>query len=130
MIWNLFIDDIRNLPYSDIYNRDSFGTYFENSWVLARNFEEVKSLIAANGPPQMISFDHDLGLLSYANAADPATEITGLTIAKWLCEKDFVSNFTFFPKDFCYYSHSSNPIGKQRIMDYMEFYFEKIREPV
>ena len=62
----LFLDDIR-IPKDAInliptnFNR----FYWENDWDIVRNYDEFVLHIEMNGVPEFVSFDHDLGEISY-----------------------------------------------------------------
>ena len=107
MTWNLFIDDER-------YPSDTDGI----DWDIARNIAQVRKLVSLKGMPQHISFDHDLG----------KDEPTGYDIVKWLVELDMDGSY-HFGKDFSFYVHSQNLVGKKNIEAYLENYF-KIRTVV
>ena len=57
----LFLDDIR-VPKDAIglvpSNMNQF--YWENNWVVVKNYDEFRNYIEKNGLPDFISFDHDL----------------------------------------------------------------------
>jgi hypothetical protein len=78
----LFLDDMRTAP---------------DTWITVKSFSEFCEWITANGIPEMISFDHDLGL----------GEPTGMDCAKWIVDKGYIL------KDFMV--HSSNPPGRENI---------------
>lgn len=104
MTWNLFIDDER-FPPSD-----------SREWVIARDGSDVIKHVLDLGMPSYISFDHDLG---------PDTG-TGYDIAKLLVDIDMKTTEEMyrFPKDFGFYVHSQNPIGKQNIEQYLNGYLK------
>lgn len=98
MTYSLFIDDERFPP------DDGQG------WRIARNLTEVASTLEEFGPPNFISFDHDLG----------ETEPTGYDIAKKLVagdlgELDGTEFASGLPTDFSFYVHSQNPVGAENI---------------
>jgi hypothetical protein len=95
MIWKLFLDDER-------YPTD-------NSWVIARNFDDAVWYVTNYGLPVFISFDHDLG---------HPNNRTGYDFVKWLGEYMLDNNF-YFPTKFAYYIHSQNPVGAKNIQHYM-----------
>lgn len=98
MIWNLFLDDIREPSYVN----DG------RTYILARTCDEAMKLCLEHGVPAHISFDHDLG--EFVNGQ----ELTGYTLAKWLVEQDLDGRIKL-PEFFTWYVHSSNPIGKKNI---------------
>jgi hypothetical protein len=128
----LFLDDIR-IP------KDAIGLvpsnlnqlYFENDWVIVRNFLEFCNYIQKFGLPDFISFDHDLAddhyndLFSDKNLSIPNSDIvlkydeysekTGYECAKWLVDWCF-DNSQKIPK---FVVHSANPVGKKNIESYL-----------
>jgi len=97
-MWKMFIDDER-FPVND-------------DFVIVRSVLEAKEEINKRGVPSFISFDHDLG----------DNVPTGFDLAKWLVEKDLDSNGAFLDKDFSFYVHSANPVGKKNIEGLLEQY--------
>jgi hypothetical protein len=108
MTYRLFIDDERFPPDSDNLN-----------WKIARDWDDVQTIIEQHGMPTMISFDHDLGDYTY----------TGYDITKFLVELDMDGNMLYqIPDEFLFYVHSQNPIGKRNIESYLNNYL-KVRRP-
>lgn len=103
-MWKMFIDDER-FPVDD-------------SFMIVRTVEQAIEMIAVKGAPHFVSFDHDLG----------DNIPTGADMAKWLVEKDLDSNYTFLPKDFSFYVHSANPVGKKNIEGLLNQYLEHRKE--
>ena len=111
----LWLDDVRPAP--------------DESWHIVRNYKEFVSYIDNLGVPDLISFDHDLGLEHYeALENDPRrhllnegfTEKTGYDCAKYLVRKQLEV------KDFKV--HSQNPIGQYNITSLLncwKFFYEK-----
>ena len=97
MTYKLYLDDLRT-PQS-------------NGWVIVRSYDEAVAYVEANGFPQMVSFDHDLG---------DADDKTGLDFAKFLVELDQIT--MHMPKDFDFNVHSANPVGAANIRHFMEGY--------
>jgi len=95
----LFIDDIRN-PADSTFN-------------VVRDFNDAIAYMQANGCPDEISFDHDLG---EANAK------TGFDVARWMVDQDLDSNGKFIPANFEYYVHSANPVGAANIKGLLDNY--------
>lgn len=60
MSYNLFLDDIRN-P-SDCIHYMYTPIYTSVDWVIVRNYNEFVKTIEEKGLPEIVSFDHDLGL--------------------------------------------------------------------
>lgn len=128
----LFLDDIR-IPKDSIglvpSNFNKF--YFEDNWVIVRNFFEFCNHIQKFGLPDFISFDHDLAddhyndLFSDENwfkddgdvvlKYDSYKEKTGYECAKWLVDW-CLENSEKLPD---YIVHSANPVGKKNIESYL-----------
>ena len=128
----LFLDDIR-IP------KDAIGLvpstlnqfYWENDWVIVRNYYEFCNYIQKFGLPDFVSFDHDLAddhyndLFSDENFKkddsdiilkyDDYKEKTGYECAKWLVDW-CLANSRELP-DFIV--HSANPVGKRNIDSYL-----------
>lgn len=105
MTYSLFIDDERFPPDDG------------QAWQIARNLTEVASLISELGPPNYISFDHDLG----------DKEPTGYDIAKKFVDGDLgqLAGTEFaggLPETFVFYVHSQNPVGARNIRALLESY--------
>lgn len=103
-MWKMFIDDER-FPVDE-------------SFFIVRTVEQAIDIMAKKGAPNFISFDHDLG----------DNIPTGADLAKWLVDKDLDSNYTFLPKDFSFYVHSANPVGKKNIEGLLTQYLEYRKE--
>lgn len=101
-IWSLFLDDER-FPVDE-------------KMIIARTFDEAKSLTLTKGCPVYISFDHDLWLDKITNKIGKSW----YDFAKWLVEEDIVSDI--IPSNFTFYVHSMNPVGKKNIYDYLNCY--------
>lgn len=126
MTWVLFLDDERNpdtVTWAE-FPRDELT-------FIVRNYEAFVKQVTISGLPMFVCFDHDLAdqhyeaMLREANK-DPVSLLngiadygpikTGYDCAKWLveyCEK----NNKKFPK---YVVHSMNPVGRERIISYIE----------
>ena len=104
MKYKLYLDDVRDLP--------------DDSYSLVRSYEEAINYVKDNGIPSFISFDHDLGLDENKQLAK-----TGFDFAKWLVEMD-IDNIFLFPKNFSFYVHSSNSVGKENIYSYLTNYLK------
>lgn len=96
MTYKLFLDDVRNPP--------------DNSWILARSYEDAVRLVNTHGIPNTVSFDHDLG----------DNVPTGKDFANFLIDLDLDSNI--MPKDFTFFVHSANPCGAENIRGVLESY--------
>ena len=100
MSYNLFIDDMR-------YPEDVTAC-LGKKWVIARNMSEVEWLVDQSGPPDFVSFDHDMTDAHYGgNYSDGQT---GADIAFVLIR--------LLGGQMCDYQvHSLNPDGARRIHD-------------
>lgn len=106
---NLFLDDER-MPiaaYTAALSNCN-PVYVEKEWDIVRSYEEFAEYLNANGIPDMVSFDHDLG----------PTIMTGFQCAKLLidlCE----SNNVDLPQCLV---HSANPVGRYNIKFILDSY--------
>ena len=82
---------------------------------IARDYKETMKIFDKHGCPSFISFDHDLG----------ARSKTGFDIVKDMVERDLNKNGRWIPKNFTYYVHSANPVGKDNIVGLLDNYLEK-----
>jgi hypothetical protein len=87
-------------------------------WEIVRSLDEAVEWVKKNGFPDAISFDHDLGLMHYAE--DYSDEKTGFHFAKWLVEYDMDTNS--MPAHFRYTVHSKNPVGAKNIKELLDRY--------
>jgi hypothetical protein len=113
----LFIDDERkpsDVTWILIGGVGSWGA----DWQVVRSLQEAKDWVLKNGFPDVISFDHDLGLQHYAGNYDDG--LTGYDFAKWLIEYDMDTNT--MPENFKFTVHSKNPIGAENIRQALENY--------
>jgi hypothetical protein len=116
-VYNLFIDDERDPIDVKWGSWQEQSLYRDGEWIIARNWYDVLEILITFGFPTTISFDHDLG------DGTP----TGYDIAKKI--GDLVMNADYqIPKDFQYFVHSKNPIGKQNIEHYMNNFLNHMRE--
>ncbi len=127
----LFLDDIR-IPKDAIGLVPSIMNrfYWEDDWVVVRNYTEFCNYIEKNELPDFISFDHDLADFHYdLNPSDyesmseddmgikfGSMEKTGFDCAKWLVDW-CLENSSNLPD---YIVHSANPVGKQNIQSYLD----------
>lgn len=107
MTYALFVDDERFPPDDG------------KAWKIARNARDVQALIAELGPPEFISFDHDLG----------CDEPTGYDIAHKLVDGDIgvlpgTSYGAGLPSNFAFTIHSQNPVGAKNIEALLTRYLE------
>ena len=117
MGWNLFIDDERELSDVTWAPWQIREKYRNETWIIARTWQEVERYVEQWGMPSFISFDHDLGRRHY----------TGHEIARMLIDDalDYPRNrMKQFPKDFDFYVHSRNPVGKENIEGLMNNYLK------
>ena len=98
----LFLDDVREVPQDG------------NDWKLVKSYKEFVNWIKDNGVPNIISFDHDLGLFHKS----------GMDAAKWLVEQDLICNI-MIPNDFQFLVHSANPCGRANIQGLLKNYLEQ-----
>ena len=82
---------------------------------IARDYKERMKIFDKNGCPAYISFDHDLG----------SNSKTGFDIVKDMVERDLDKNGRWIPKNFDYYVHSANPVGKKNIEGLLDNYLGK-----
>lgn len=113
----LFLDDIR-IPKDAIglvpSNLNQF--YWENDWIIVRNYYEFCNYMQKFGLPDFISFDHDLADEHYGDFEfSDYKEKTGYECAKWLVDW-CLENGLQIPD---YIVHSANPIGKKNIESYL-----------
>jgi hypothetical protein len=97
MIWNLFLDDLRDPPNDG------------RKWKIARDYDRAIFLVKILGIPAHASFDHDLGLFSK----------DGKEFVKWLFEANMAENASAL-MTMTHYTHSANPVGKKNIDSYIE----------
>lgn len=91
-MYKMFIDDER-FPPDD-------GT----QWVIVRSSLEAADFVEANGFPNFISWDHDLG-----------GDDTSVVFLNWMINYFLDGNAPMDQFPTAYYIHSQNPIGAARI---------------
>lgn len=120
----MFLDDIRNLDYLDkvtwanCYSNLSYEEFQEASKAditLCRSVKEAKSYILSNGVPDVIFFDHDLGINTETGLVEDSVEFVN-----WLIESDYDQNY--IPRGFKYLVHSSNPVGAKNLASKVDGY--------
>lgn len=113
----LFLDDKRN-PKDVTWTLIGGVGYWGADWNIVRSYDEAVAWVTEHGFPDVISFDHDLGLLHYAN--DYSVGKTGYDFAKWLVNYDMDTNS--MPSNFSFTVHSKNPIGADNIRNFLNNY--------
>lgn len=106
----LFLDDERmpgDVTWVLIGGVGSWGA----DWHIVRSCKDAIEWVLHNGIPNVISFDHDLGMTHYAG--DYSDGKTGMDFAKWLVEYDM--DTSSMPTDFSFTVHSKNPEGAKNI---------------
>ena len=98
----LYLDDVRDLP--------------DESFDLARSYDEAVNYVKQHGIPTFISFDHDLGVDENEKLLP-----TGFDFAKSLVQMD-MDNIYKVPENFSFNVHSANPVGKANIEGYLKNY--------
>jgi hypothetical protein len=117
---------------------DDVRTPVEDSWEVARNYDEFVSKVLHHGLTnvELISLDHDLGDTAmveyYTNVKhnykleyENIREKTGYDCCKWLVNHSLDEN-TPLP---LIYVHSANPIGSSNMMGYINNYLMNCRLP-
>lgn len=102
MSWILFLDDIRDPGY--VYDGIE-GVHAPGNWTVARSSEEAIAMVKANGMPEMMSLDHDLGETD-----------TSFVFLHWL-SREFWDGKSFVPG---YRVHSANPVGAANLRAFMD----------
>lgn len=116
----LFLDDERmpkDVTWMSIGGVGHYGVY----WEIVRSYDEAIAWVTEHGFPDVISFDHDLGLMHYAN--DYSDGKTGYDFAKWLVEYDMDTKS--MPANFEFTVHSKNPIGAKNIINILSNYIRQ-----
>lgn len=124
MGYNLFLDDIR-MP-EDVYNYTGIIDYNLKGWVIVRNYDDFVLRVKCNDLPDIISFDHDLGLDHYEHQNtkipyDEYEEKTGYHCAKWLIDYCLNNNIYLSSK---IYIHSMNTVGAKNIESLFKSYYK------
>ena len=125
----LYLDDLRTPTKPPPGYKD---------WVVVRDYQEFEDYILKEGLPDLISFDHDLGMEHYLDLSEQTSrmghqipvyelykERTGLHCAKFLCdyilgihENGTVEEINDLKFPHCGV-HSANPVGAQNIQSYI-----------
>lgn len=106
----LFLDDIRTI--SMVYDSS-----MEAEFDIVRNYDDFVAYIKANGLPEFISFDNDLGLDKSGNVA-----ADGYAAAKWLV---YESDLDLINLEFKV--HSANPVAAEQIRGLLRNYQKHLR---
>ena len=85
-------------------------------WDIVRDFDEFKMWITMNGLPDLVSFDHDLGLNK-----DGSLKKSGVDCARWMCQY-CIDNGLPLPD---YNIHTANGVGRDNIQSVLKT-FHKI----
>lgn len=127
MSYNLFLDDLRTpITTYNVCLKDE--RYLREEWVIAKNYDEFKSILLTKGIPQLVSFDHDLADEHFQIAMaeefygfdySKCTEKTGMDCAKLLVKMCLDFELDWFPK---FIIHSQNPAGRDNIRSYLNSY--------
>lgn len=104
----MFIDDER-FPISG-----------DSDMVIARTPSAALAFMNFFGCPAFISFDHDLGLCTKTNQ-----EMSAMEVVHFMIDRDLDTNQGFIPKDFTFYVHSQNPIGRENITGLLNSYLSR-----
>lgn len=108
----LLLDDIRNANQVLEYTKKE--VFLTRNWTLVKTYTEFINCITANGLPEFVSFDHDLGELAVIDGE----EKSGYDCAKWLIDY-CINNQLNLPAYFC---HSMNPVGSEKIRGLLQNY--------
>lgn len=109
----LWLDDYRDPNTNNWMIFNPLGPELVKTiWV--KSYQEFKNYIIANGLPDAICFDHDLG-----DTLGP-DEKTGMSCAKWLIDY-CIDNNKKLP---LYNIHSANPVGKDNINSILQSFIK------
>jgi len=132
----LWLDDIRN-PKDKIWTdwmRDADISMLEYDIIWVKSYDEFCTWLTLNGLPDMICFDHDLGLDEVHEKKTMSKSAlkrfrktpeykTGFDCAKWLIE--FCLDNLVNPPD--YKIQSSNPVGAENIKGLIENFRKNVK---
>jgi hypothetical protein len=109
-MYNLFIDDQIDDYLDDIkdFVRNPKRIDPSRQYVEVKTVQDAIKHVEANGCPNFISFDHDLGIVN-------GREQTTLEFVDWLVNKDLDCNGHFIPESFTYQVHSANNQAVNRL---------------
>ncbi len=131
----LFLDDIR-VPSDCAKYMHTKGVdcrIYHKEWVIVRSYNEFIEHIKANGLPEYISYDHDLGkgvetesrakgMSKKESRQLKQQEKTGMDCAKWLVEYCLDNNKPMPP----FAVHSSNPAGAANIQSLLDCFIKNV----
>lgn len=119
---NIFLDDIREPNYVNLYKNDP--NYNKLEWIVVRSHKEFIECVKEKGMPTLVSFDHDLADVHYQvtvddirNGFDIRTDFdekTGYDSLKWLCNFALDNNIKLPEIKF----HTANYIGFKNMTTY------------
>ena len=116
---NIFLDDERTPSQVTWINLPNVV------WTIVRNYDDFVKLIETTNYIKHVSFDHDLADQHYGHGLNndqidykQYTEKTGMHCAKALTDWCLTNN-TPLPD---YTVHSLNPVGRNNIICYLEYY--------
>jgi len=115
--WQQLARKVKQMTYPLFIDDERFPPDDGQAWQIARSLSEVRKVIENFGPPNFISFDHDLG----------DEEPTGYDIAKKFVAGDLgeLPRTAFargLPTDFSFFVHSQNPVGEENIRMFLNRY--------
>ena len=118
MSYKLFLDDYRT-PEMVTWAKLAPGP-----WVIVKDYDEFRAAIEEHGIPEFIAYDHDLADIHHDETFG-AQERTGWHCAAFLIQEYCLEFEIPHPP---YMVHSMNPVGAERIRNYIEDYNRVWRE--
>lgn len=115
--WILFLDDLRTPDQAGV------GYPVDELMIIARSMDDAIFYVMRYGIPRVIHFDHDLAEEHYIKGYG---DKTGYDFARWLCDY-ILDNDLDFPKNFQYAVHSMNPVGREKIISYMNTFMKHLK---
>lgn len=104
MRYKLFLDDER---FPEAVTWVKLPTHRREDWVIVRNYRDFCKVLTEKGIPEIVSFDHDLGLGRAAGFVK-----NGKDCAEFLVKQ--LDSAAHIPV--CYV-HSMNPVGRYNILN-------------
>ncbi len=125
----LFLDDIREPKDVTWILIGGVGCWAAD-WTVVRSYNEAVAWVEANGFPDVISFDHDLGYEEWNTdgttgivvVTSAIEEKSGFDFAHWLVNQDM--DHGTMPAGFTYTIHSKNPEGERNIRGLLDGYLK------